>query len=141
MATEDEIGRAEAYKAAVIFNVAPVAAPAWLQAIQANIAQQIQQSLQPVINDIAAIRNDITAIRNDITAIRNNFTAIRNDITTLNQELPIFLANSQAGLREPLYDPRQTGQWVLLAAPNPTTKTELMSFTGKFVFNTNLYLI
>ena len=126
-ATEDEIGRAEAYKAAVIFNIIPGAAPAWLQVLQANLAQQFQHLLQPLTNDIAAIHNDIASIRNDIAILK--------------QEQPILLANSRAGFREPLYDPRQAEQWILLAAPNPTTKAELMSFTGKFVSNTNLYLI
>ena len=64
--------------------------------------------MQPVINDVAAIRNDLT---------------------TFQQEQPILLANSRAGNREPLYDPRLAGQWVLLAAPNPTSRDDLMSFT------------
>jgi hypothetical protein len=69
--------------------------------------------MQPVINDVAAIRNDLT---------------------TFQQEQPILLANSQAGNRELLYDPRLAGQWALLAAPNPTTRDDLMSFTGKLIY-------
>ncbi|KAF8529715.1 hypothetical protein BU17DRAFT_79801 [Hysterangium stoloniferum] len=112
-ATNQEVGLAEVYKTALIFQCAPgPVEPPWLQAFQANI----QQNFQQIAHNLAAIRDDIAAIRNDIALLR--------------QEQPILLANSQAGTKGPLYNPVQNG-WVLLAAPNPVTKDELLTFTYK----------
>ena len=99
-ATDHEVGLAEAYKTALVFACAPgPAAPPWL----ANLQVQVNQ----IAADVAAIRNDIAQSR---------------------REQPILLANSQAGTRGRLYDPTANG-WVLLVAPNPATRDELMKFT------------
>ncbi|KAF8528103.1 hypothetical protein BU17DRAFT_81333 [Hysterangium stoloniferum] len=103
-ATDQEVGLAEVYKNALIFQCAPGSVgPPWLQAFQL----QIQQNFQQIVHDIAGIRNDIALLR---------------------QEQPILLANSQAGTKGLLYNPVQNG-WVLLAAPNPANRDELLTFT------------
>ena len=70
-----------------------------------------------------------------------NLTATVNqialDVAYLRQkadELPILLANSQAGARGPLFNPTvlQNGWAPLLTAPNPRSRDELLGFTGEF---------
>jgi hypothetical protein len=69
----------------------------------------------------------------------NQVGQMANDIASLRQrttELPITLANSQAGPRGPLYNPilMQAQGWAsLLAAPNPRTRDELLIFTGEVI--------
>ena len=57
--------------------------------------------------------------------------AAKNDIARLRGEHMILLANSQAGHGSPLYDPTFPAQWTLLAAPNPTSRNDLMAFDRK----------
>jgi hypothetical protein len=110
-ATAHEVGIAECYKAALVFSATDPAqvpaAPLWVQALQANMNQQF-----------ANINLQLANIANDIAAMRN--------------EQPILLANSQAGNREPLFNPTVPG-WVLLAPPHPTTRDQLFVFTREFL--------
>jgi hypothetical protein len=117
-ATAHEVGIAECYKAALVFSAAAPgqipAAPPWVQALQANMNQQFANVNQQFAN----VNQQLANIANDIAAMRN--------------EQPILLANSQAGNREPLYNPTIPG-WVLLAPPHPTTRDELFVFTREFL--------
>ena len=119
-----------------------------------NLTAQIQQNTADLTNIKAQIQRntaDLTNIKTQIQQIANstqqntanlaNLTAqvgeIANGVAFLRQrstELPIILANSQAGPRGPLYNPTlMQGQgWApLLAAPNPRTRDELLIFTGE----------
>jgi hypothetical protein len=119
-ATADEVGAAECYKAALVFAAAPAhqpVAPPW--------AQAIHQQLVHLRDDLAGVRADIVGVRNDITVMRN--------------EQPILLANGCAVRHEPLYNPTVPG-WVLLAAPHPTTRDQLLTFTREFL-RADLFLI
>jgi len=104
-ATAEEVGQAEAYKAALTFAVAPAAAPAWVQALQAHIDNQF-----------------------DALNIR-----IATEIQQLRVEQSILSENSRAGNFGPLYDPTVLGQWVLLAAPNPTCRSDLLTFDREWI--------
>ena len=128
-ATAHEVGLAESYKAALVYSAgaalpaggAPPAAvaPPWLQAFQANINQQFNQQFANINQQFANVNLQLVNITNDITAMRN--------------EHPILLVNSQAGTHGPLFDPTLPG-WALLAAPNPTTRDELLMFTREFLW-------
>lgn len=58
---------------------------------------------------------------------------MRKDINEQVHEVPILIANLEAGNSGPLFDPtaRQIGWGSLLVAPNPTTRDELVHFTGE----------
>ena len=128
-ATANDIGQAEAYKTAVIFSHSPGgnAAPPWLANLTANV-QQIANLAQQNTANLANLTAQVGQIANDVAFLRQR-TA----------ELPIILANSQAGPRGPLYNPTlmQAQGWPgwapLLAAPNPRTRDELLVFTGEVI--------
>ena len=157
--TNNDIGQAEVYRTAIIFSHSPGGnvAPPWLANLTANvqeIANSTQQNTANLTNLTAQIQQNTANLANltaQIQQIANltqqntdnlaNLTAqvgqIANDVAFLRQrstELPIILANSQAGPRGPLYNPTlMQGQgWApLLAAPNPRTRDELLIFTGE----------
>ena len=60
--------------------------------------------------------------------LNNRFDTIDNSIRGVQGEFTILLANSHAALDAPLYDPTRPGEWVFLAAPNPTSRDNLMTF-------------
>ena len=160
-ATTNDIGQAEAYRTAVIFSHSPGgnAAPPWLVNLTTNvqqIANSTQQNTANLTNLTANVQKntaDLTNLTANVQQIANmtqqnsasiaNLMAqvvqIANDVAFLRQrttELPIILANSQAGPRGPLYNPTlmQAQGWApLLAAPNPRTRDELLIFTGEFI--------
>ncbi|PPQ71436.1 hypothetical protein CVT26_011133 [Gymnopilus dilepis] len=150
-ATDEEIGRTEVYKSAIIFSVepGPNVAPIWF----ANLAAAIDQVAANValIPDLAANANQIPDIAAAVQLAAQNaaqipqlvattqhltgeIAALRLDINRLfdkTNELPILLANSQAGNRGVLYNPTALANgWAPpLAHPNPATRDELMTFT------------
>ena len=143
--TNNDIGQAEVYRTAIIFSHSPGGnvAPPWLANLTANV-QEIANSTQQNTANLANLTAQIQQIANltqQNTDNLANLTAqvgqIANDVAFLRQrstELPIILANSQAGPRGPLYNPTlMQGQgWApLLAAPNPRTRDELLIFTGE----------
>jgi len=65
---------------------------------------------------------------NKFNAIDNRFNAVDKSIQFIREEFIILMANSHTALDAPLYDPTLPGQWVFLAAPNPTSCNNLMSF-------------
>ena len=112
-ATTDEVGQAMSYKAGLSFAVEPPAgAPAG--------APDWVQALYVYLD--------------------NRFNATQNNIAQLCDEQLVLLANSQAGNGLPLYDPTLPGQWALLAAPNPTTRDDLMAFDREWQWFYNYYL-
>jgi len=83
---------------------------------EAPTSQMSSESLQDEIQTLQQLKNDMEAMRADFAEFRS--------------DLPIMLANSQAGNSGPLYNPTVPG-WVLLTAPNPTTRDELRVFTSE----------
>lgn len=65
-----------------------------------------------------------------LLAINQEVQHIANKLALFEQQRPIMLANSQASNHDALFDPTQIGR-IYLAAPNPTTRNELHTFTGK----------
>ena len=112
-ATTNDIGQAEVYKTAIIFSHSPGgnAGPPWLANLTANV-QQIANSTQQNTANLADLTAQIQQIANSTqqnTANLANLTVqvgqIANDVAFMRQwttELPIILANSQAGPRGPL---------------------------------------
>jgi hypothetical protein len=139
-ATTNDIGQAEAYRTAVIFSHSPGgnAAPPWLANLTANV-QQIANLTQQNTANHANLAAQVGQMANQVGQIANQVGQIANDVAFLRQrttELPIILANSQAGPRGPLYNPilMQAQGWApLLAAPNPRTRDELLIFTGEVI--------
>ena len=120
-ATAQEVGNAEAYKIALVNALAPPpAAP--LPAAPPPAIPPWAQALQVQLNAVQATVNAVQATVNNMN--------IRFVVTQAEQ--PILLANSQAGTQGPLYDPTAPANWLRLAAPNPTTRDELLSFTREY---------
>jgi len=137
-ATINDIGRAEAYRTAVIFSHSPGGnvAPPWLANLTMNV-QQIANSTQQNTANLANLTANVQQNTANIANLTADVQQIANDVAFLRQrttELPIILANSQAGPRGPLYNPTlmQAQGWApLLAAPNPRTRDELLVFTSE----------
>jgi len=79
-------------------------------------------------NRLDGIDNRLDVIDNRLDGIDNRLNVVDNNVQTLRGEFVILLANSNAALDAPLYDPTLPGQWVFLAAPNPTSRDHLMTF-------------
>lgn len=113
-ATTEEIGRAEAHKANLVFKAnEDDAAPPWLA---------------DLLKDVAALRSTMERVEKKVDKLEET----GQKLVQAGRELPIMLANGNAGPRGPLLDPTQVvdGLAPLLTAPNPTTRDQLMSFSG-----------
>ena len=107
-----------------------------------NLTANVQQNTADLTNLTANVQQIANMTQQNSASIANlmaQVVQIANDVAFLRQrttELPIVLANSQAGPRGPLYNPTlmQAQGWApLLAAPNPRTRDELLIFTGEFI--------
>ena len=107
-----------------------------------NLTANVQQNTADLTNLTANVQQIANMTQQNSASIANlmaQVVQIANDVAFLRQrttELPIILANSQAGPRGPLYNPTlmQAQGWApLLAAPNPRTRDELLIFTGEFI--------
>jgi len=120
------VGIAEVYKfplASALAGPADPVGPAGVPAAAIAMPPGAPNWLQPLVGAM----NALTATVNGIQVTVNN---IQVDITRMRAEQHILLLNSQAGTEDPLYDPTAPpGQWVHLAAPNPTTRDVLSRFT------------
>jgi len=141
--TVQEVGIAEVYKFPLASTLAgpaglaAVAGPAAVPAAAIAMPPGAPNWLQPLVgamNALTATVNGIQVTVNNIQGNVNNLQVninnLQTDITAMRAEQHILLLNSQADTEDPLYDPTAPpGQWVHLAAPNPTTRDVLSRFT------------
>ena len=122
----DPVGPAGVPAAAIAM---PPGAPNWLQPLVGamNALTATVNGIQVTVNNIQGNVNNLQVNVNNLQVDVNN---LQTDITAMRAEQHILLLNSQADTEDPLYDPTAPpGQWVHLAAPNPTTRDVLSRFT------------
>lgn len=120
-ATPEEVGQAEAHKAALIFAINPDnAAPPWLSGLL--------EKVDKLTTDVATMQKTLDRMETKVDKIQET----SQQLVQAGKELPILLANGNAGPRGPLLDPTQVvdGFAPPLLAPNPTTRDQLRGFSG-----------